>query len=130
LYIFQKVKILGLYGWTIKFFQGIYEFFGHEILKVVEDTCFSRQISARFNSTFITLIHKYNNPSSLDEYQPISLYNCVYKIVTKIIYRRINIILSNHISSEQFGFLEGRQIHEGIGVAKEGMHNIKTRKLK
>jgi hypothetical protein len=31
---------------------------------------------------------------------------------------------------EQFGFLEGRQIHEAIGVAQEALHNIKTRKLK
>ena len=30
---------------------------------------------------------------------------------------------------EQFGFLEGRQIHEAIGVAQEGLHSIKTKHL-
>ena len=39
-------------------------------------------------------------------------------------------MLSAHISKEQFGFLEGRQIHEAIGVAQEGLHNIKTKKIK
>jgi len=38
--------------------------------------------------------------------------------------------LSQNISSEQFGFLEGRQIHEAIGVAQEGLHTMKTQKLK
>ena len=39
-------------------------------------------------------------------------------------------ILSEHISDEQFGFLEGRQIHEAIGVAQEGLHSLKTKRLK
>jgi hypothetical protein len=66
----------------------------------------------------------------LDEYRPISLCNCIYKIISKIISRRIKGILSKSISQEQFGFLEGRQIHEAIGVSQEAMHNIKTQKLK
>jgi hypothetical protein len=46
-----------------------------------------------------------------------------------VIARRIKVILSKSISSEQFGFLEGRQIHEAIGVVREGMHNLKTQNL-
>jgi hypothetical protein len=42
----------------------------------------------------------------------------------------MRVILSKHISCEQFGFLEGRQIHEAIGVAQEGLHSIKLKKLK
>ena len=39
-------------------------------------------------------------------------------------------ILLEQISDEQFGFLEGRQIHEAIGVAQEGLHSLKTKRLK
>jgi hypothetical protein len=74
-------------------------------------------IPTSFKSTFIALIPKFDHPFYLDEYWPISLCNHIYKIVTKIIARRIKFILSNHISSAQFGFLEGRQIHEATGVA-------------
>jgi len=31
---------------------------------------------------------------------------------------------------EQFGFLEGRQIHEAIGVAQEGLNSIKSKQLR
>ena len=31
---------------------------------------------------------------------------------------------------ETFGFLEGRQIHEAIGVAQEGLHSMKAKKIK
>jgi len=44
--------------------------------------------------------------------------------------KRLKNILSLNISSEQFGFLEGRQIHEAIGVAQEGLYTMKTQKLK
>jgi hypothetical protein len=42
----------------------------------------------------------------------------------------MKVILSKHISCEQFGFLEGRKIHEATGVAQEGLHIIKLKKLK
>lgn len=51
-------------------------------------------------------------------------------MVSKIIARRLKVVLSQNISEEQFGFLAGRQIHEAIGVAQEGLHSLKTQKLK
>lgn len=39
-------------------------------------------------------------------------------------------ILSKKNLKEQFGFLEGRQIHEAIEVAHEGLHSISMQKLK
>lgn len=50
--------------------------------------------------------------------------------MAKVIARRIKTIISTSISIEQFGFFEGRQIHEAIKVAQESLHNTKTRKLK
>jgi hypothetical protein len=82
------------------------------------------------NSTFISLIPKTDNPSSFDDFRPISLCNCLYKIISKVINKRLKYILSRNISSEQFGFLAGRWIHEAIGVSQEGLHNMKSRKLK
>lgn len=76
------------------------------------------------------LIPKSDNAETLNEYRPISLCNCIYKIISKVIARRLKRILSNNISAEQFGFLEGRQIYEAIGVAQEGLHSLKTKKLK
>jgi hypothetical protein len=73
---------------------------------------------------------KLDSPQSFEEFHPISLCNCIYKIVAKVIARRLKPILSYSISKEQFGFLEGRKIHEAIGVAQEGLHSIKTRILK
>jgi hypothetical protein len=82
------------------------------------------------NSTFIALIPKKDNPDTLDDFKTISLCNCIYMIISKVIARRLKTVLSHKISLEQFGFLERRHIHEAIGVAEEALHSIKTRKLK
>eukprot|EP01018_Ginkgo_biloba_P010531 Gb_16175 [translate_table: standard] len=78
-----------------------------DLLKVVEESRVHGKVLASFNATFIALIPKGDNPSSFEEYKPISFYNCIYKIVSK-----------------------GTQIHEAIGVAQEDLHSIKTRRLK
>jgi hypothetical protein len=85
---------------------------------------------ATFNSTFIALIPNTYNPTKFEIFRPISLCNCIYKIISKIIAHRLKGILSRKISLKQFGFLEGRQIHEVVGVAQEGIHTIKTKNQK
>jgi len=97
---------------------------------MVEDTRISGCIPQILNSTFVSLIPKMDNPETLDKFILISLCNCAYKIVFKIIAQRFKKILSKNISEQQFGFLEGRQIHEAIGIAQEGLHSMKTKKLK
>lgn len=114
----------------VEFFLDLFDVLGNDLRQVVEDSRISGQILASFNSTFIALIPKSDNALSLNEYKPISLCNCIYKVVSKIIARRLKVILSEHISKEQFGFLEGRQIHEAIGVAREGLHSLQTKNLK
>jgi hypothetical protein len=114
----------------IEFFLGFFDLLGNDILKVVEESRKNGHIHEPLNATFIALIPKSDNPTTFDDFRPISLCNCIYKIISKVISHRLKDILSRHISCEQFGFLKGRQIHEAIGVAQEGLHSMKIKKLK
>lgn len=58
---------------------------------------------------------------------PISLYNALYKIISKLIEIWVKKTLSTYISPKQFRFLDGRQIQGVIGIAQECMHSIKIR---
>lgn len=100
------------------------------MLKVVEDCRRRGRLSSAIKSTFIALIPKSDHPSSFNDFRPISLCNCLYKITAKIIANRLKLILSNHISSEKFAFLQHQQIHEAIAMAQELLHSFQTRKLK
>lgn len=121
----EKEKSPGLDGWTIEIFLHFFELIREEITEVVEESRKKGEVYSPFNATFIALIPKKEAHETFEDFRPISLCNSIYKIIAKVIALRIKPIMSRHISSEQFGFLNGRQIHEAIGVAQEVLHSVK-----
>jgi len=119
---FKKDKSLG--RWTIEFYIAFFDILGDDLLKIVEDCRRSGNISPAIKSTFIDLIPKYDFPSTFNDFRPISLCNCLYKIIAKIIANHLKRILSRHISSKQFAFLQHRQIHEAIAISQELLHTM------
>jgi len=98
--LMQKNKSPGPDGWTVDLFQHFYETIGNELTKVVKESWIKGEIYEPFNSTFIALIPKREDPSSFDEFRPIALCNYIYKIITKVIAIRLKLILSRNISKE------------------------------
>ena len=103
LHSFQKDKSPGPDGWTIEFFLELFEIMGGDLLKVVEDTRIIGRILTSFNLNFIALIPKVENLVSQNDFRPISLCKCIYKVVSKVIVKRLKVILSEHITEDQFG---------------------------
>jgi len=125
-----KEKSPGPDGWTVEFYLGFWDILGPEILRLTEEIRSGGYISGALNSTFIALIPKASKPQTFDEYRPISLCNFLYKINSKIIAERIKPYLARFITKEQFGFIPNRQIHDAVGLAQEGIHTIKVKKIK
>eukprot|EP00253_Pinus_taeda_P019805 PITA_19805 len=113
---FKKDKSPGLDGWPIELYLAFFDILGVDLLKVIEDSRNNSKMHAPFISTLTALIPKTNTPTTFDYYRLISLCNCIYKIMAKIIANRLRPILSKQISREQFAFLNYRQIHEVVGT--------------
>ena len=71
------------------------------------------------NSSFNTLIPKKDNPMGLGDYRPIILVSSVYKIVAKVLSRRLRKVLPKFISEVQTSFLSGRCILDGVLIANK-----------
>ena len=95
-------------GIPVEVYRSLFYILGEDLLRVVEDSRKYGKITTVFNTTFIALIPKVDNPNSFEEFRPISLCNYIYKVIGKIISIRIRKLLGHYISGEQFGFLLGR----------------------
>eukprot|EP00253_Pinus_taeda_P018718 PITA_18718 len=117
-------------GFTVDFFQAGWHFLGKEILELVEESRMNQKVWLALNSTFYALIPKGDNLEDANGFRPIALCNVIYKIITSMMAKRLRPLLDKLISAEQTGFVEGRQILDGLVVTQEVIHSLKAKKQK
>jgi hypothetical protein len=71
-----------------------------ELLNLMDAIRRNRKVPWDFNSTFISLIPKKDNFESFDDFEPFSLCNYIYKIISKVIAIRVKNISLELISFE------------------------------
>lgn len=76
-------------------------------------------------SYFLTLIPKVKSPQRLSDLRPISLIGCWYKLLSKVLARRLAKVIGNLIPKTQLAFLKGRQLVEVVVVVNEVIDNAK-----
>jgi uncharacterized protein with ParB-like and HNH nuclease domain len=86
---FQRDKSPRIDVLSMEFFLGCYEFIENYLRRVVEATRTTRKILGSFNTTFIASIPKEDNMISIENLKSISLCNRIYKIISKVIAKRL-----------------------------------------
>ncbi|KAL6551326.1 hypothetical protein OROMI_021814 [Orobanche minor] len=117
-------SVAGPDGFGIKFFQICWDIISSDVFDAVVDFFSGSPMPRAFTTTTISLIPKNNNPQSWKDFRPISLCNSTYKIISKILSKRLASILPSFINSAQSGFIKGRNITDNILTAHEVTHDI------
>ena len=76
-------------------------------------------IPPKLNHTFVVLISKKSKPELITEFQPVSLYSVVYKLVTKVPSNHLKPILLAMIFENQGAFVQCLLIFDNILIAFE-----------
>ncbi|KAL7195786.1 hypothetical protein ACSBR1_035924 [Camellia fascicularis] len=108
---YEGSKALGPDGFNMKFIKKCWAFIKADICIFLNEFHQNSRIKKGLNSTFLTLIPKILNPSSLFDYRPINS--------SKILSRRLKSVLPKLIDETQSTFVKRRQILDGILVANE-----------
>jgi hypothetical protein len=83
---------------------------------------------SRLNYGIITLLLKIKNVTKIQQYMPICLLNCLYKLITKVLTLRIEPYAARLIHDTQIAFMRGGNITSSIMCLHEILHETKRRK--
>lgn len=73
-------------------------------------------LPASHSESMTILLYKKGDNEKIENYRPISLTQCDYKIFTKALTNRINPVANTIINTHQTGFIPGRQGHDNVMV--------------
>lgn len=116
------LKAPGPDGMPAVFYKQFWDVVGGKLTTEVLQVLRGGSMPAGWNSTVISLIPKVEKPEKVTQLRPISLCNVIYKVVSKVLARRLRDILHEIITPNQSAFVLGRLISDNIIVAYELTH--------
>ncbi|XP_018474082.1 uncharacterized protein LOC108845359 [Raphanus sativus] len=119
-------KAPGPDGFSASFFHENWEVIGASVVKEIQGFFVTGCIPSSLNTTHVRLIPKHTGAKSIVEYRPIALCNVFYKIVSKLLSKRLQPLLSCIISENQSAFIPGRAISDNVLLTHETLNYLKT----
>uniref|UniRef100_A0A2N9I899 Reverse transcriptase domain-containing protein n=1 Tax=Fagus sylvatica TaxID=28930 RepID=A0A2N9I899_FAGSY len=130
LWSLKPFKAPGPDGLHAGFFQRYWGSVGDAVFKEVSHIFDTGCMPEFLNQTLLTLIPKCPGADCLGNFRPISLCNTLYKVVTKIIVKRLRVALPKLVSPLQTAFVPGRKGIDNMILVQELVHTMGTKKGK
>lgn len=115
---------------SANFYQGFWEIIGGEVCHEIKEFFVSGKIQRRFNKTHVRLTPKIKSPKTVMDYRPIALCSTHYKIIAKILCKRLKPLLPTIVSPHQSAFVAGRSISDNVLITHEILHYLRTSSAK
>lgn len=122
LFNFSSGKAPGPDGLTSEFFRKFWPELKATILESVAQFYKGKPLLNVANHTFLTLIPKTSTAMDMVGFRPISCVNMIYKVLTKLLEKRISKVALELISPHQTAFIQGRHISDNTILADEMLH--------
>nr|GFB34905.1 RNA-directed DNA polymerase, eukaryota [Tanacetum cinerariifolium] len=123
-------KSPGPNGFTFEFFKRYWNLIGSDLCLAVECFFESGMFPNGCNSSLIALIPKVTDAKFVNDFRPISLIGSVYKVVSKILAKRLAMVISELVSNTQSTFISNRQILDGPFILNEFFPGVNERRSK
>ena len=123
---FASNKTPGTDGFTTKFHKFFWPELCTEMIASFNYAFHSGSLSISQKRGIISLIPKKDKDTSLlENLRPITLLNTDYKILTKVIAKRLEKLLPKIINPDQTGYVKGRYIGENVRLIQDIMFYTK-----
>ena len=114
-------KSPGYDGLTVEFYKHFWTQIKTLVVKSLNEGFDIEMIASSQRKGIITLLHKGKNleRDNLSNWRPITLLNVDYKIATRALAKRLQVIMTSIINSDQTGYVKGRYIGENVRLIED-----------
>lgn len=127
---FPTGKSPGDDGFTAEFYNCFFDLVSRDLVNSFNTAYKEGMMSISQRRGVITLVPKEDSYlSALSNWRPITLLNLDYKIVSKVIAKRIEKVLPQIIHSDQTGFVKGRYIGQNIRLINDILEQTKLQNI-
>ncbi|KAL0740221.1 hypothetical protein Bca4012_081734 [Brassica carinata] len=123
-------KAPGPDGFSASFYQTFWDIIGADVAADIQAFFVYGSLDPRQNETHVRLIPKITAPKRVSDYRPIALCNTHYKIIAKLLTRRLQPLLPILISEHQSAFVKGRAISDNVLITHEILHYLQHSEAK
>jgi hypothetical protein len=103
-------KSPGIDGLSLEFYTANWKMVREELLQLLNHMFLNKHISPRQKHGILVCLPKSTNPRTLDDYRPISLLTTEYKLLARILARRLRHTLTDQLQKNQFCGVQGNSI--------------------
>lgn len=89
----------------LSFLKSTWEILGDSVTQAIQEFFITGKLLKSLNTTWIVLVPKCPNPSTMMQFRPNSCCNLLYKSITKIIANILQFCLPRMISKNQCAFI-------------------------
>ncbi|XP_020964247.1 uncharacterized protein LOC107648682 [Arachis ipaensis] len=124
----ESSKAPGSDGYNMNFIKKCWEEVGREFIEAVLGFFQTSMLPRDSNVTWVALAPKFTGAREIKDLRPISMVGCVYKVISKVLVRRMRKVMLGLVGETQSAFVMGKKIHDGALIACETVQWLKTRK--
>ncbi|CAL9233341.1 unnamed protein product, partial [Arabidopsis halleri] len=106
LFKMPRNKAPGPDGFPVEFYLEAWEVVGQDTVSAVKEFFSSGYLPRRFNATAIALIPKVLTADSLSQFIPVSCCTTLYKVIARILKKRLKLFISDAVQENQVGFVK------------------------
>ncbi|XP_072058019.1 uncharacterized protein [Arachis hypogaea] len=124
----ESSKAPGCDEYNMNFVKRCWGEIGHEFTAAVMGFFQTSRLPTDSNITWVALAPKFIGAKEIKDLRLISMVGCVYKVISKVLVRRMRPVIPTLVRETQNVFVRGRKIHDGALIACKMVNWPKLRK--
>ncbi|KAL4367022.1 hypothetical protein GQ457_05G027720 [Hibiscus cannabinus] len=118
----------GLDGFNLNFYKKFWPQLKASVMEFFGKFYDGNLLDFSFNYSYITLIPKKSHPEDVEDFRSISLVASLYKILARVLSRRLAQCINEVVGEFQFAFTQGKQAIDCALIANKVIEDLKRRK--